>query len=180
MKKFRTIVSEMVWILGGKVPVWRNKTAGCDWQAVKPRWYQRVLIHTPNLFITSIQKVTSFYPRTSAELNNWKNIVHFFSPFFLKKFSHERLRHTSPLQQLFSDSRITLCADARRQMCLRRVCTGRVFVKPFNINEYNISGVINKPDSLAPREAYYPGSENRLSRLPFVIHLDSDRWLIQR
>lgn len=29
-------------------------------------------------------------------------------------------------------------------------------VKPYNINEYNISRLINNPDSLAPRGVYYP------------------------
>ena len=35
-------------------------------------------------------------------------------------------------------------------------CAIEVFVKLYNINEYNISRLINNPDSLAPREAYYP------------------------
>lgn len=64
--------------------------------------------------------------------------------------------------------------------CAAQVYGGWVFVKPYNINEYNISRLINNPDSLAPREAYYPLARTNFVFLPFVIHLDVDRWVIQK
>ncbi len=72
----------------------------------------------------------------------------------------------NPTATALSDSEIALCSDAGRQMCYWSACGGRVCVKPYNINEYNISRLINNPDSLAPREAYYP-----LARTDFVFFL---------
>lgn len=66
----------------------------------------------------------------------------------------------------FSNSKILLCTDAVRQMCYWSECGGWVVVKPYNINERNISKLINNPDSLAPREAYYP-----LAKTDFVFFL---------
>lgn len=57
-----------------------------------------------------------------------------------------------------------------RQMFHWCLCGGRVFVKPYNINEYNIFRLINNPVSLALREAYYPPA--RTDVFSFVIHLD--------
>ncbi len=63
-----------------------------------------------------------------------------------------------------SDSKIALCTDTGRQMCYWSACGEQVCVKPYNINEYNISRLINNPDSLASREAYYP-----LARTDFFL-----------
>lgn len=50
-----------------------------------------------------------------------------------------------------------------------------MFVKPYNFNEYNISRLINNPDSLAPREAYYLLARTDFVFLPFVMRLGGDR-----
>lgn len=47
-------------------------------------------------------------------------------------------------------------------------------MKPFNINEYNISSVINNPDSLALRSLLHWKRE-AVRLFSFVMHLDSDR-----
>lgn len=49
-----------------------------------------------------------------------------------------------------------LCVAMQGDRCAIEVRAEDECVKPYNINEYNISRLINNPDSLAPRGVYYP------------------------
>lgn len=113
------------------------------WRALW-KWYGISMLNGKSLLITSIEDkhVSSICLRSSTSDLNKTQPLH-------DCLSHIYLTTTALWLPHIS---VNWC----RETDVLLKCGGRRYAEPYNINEYNIARLINNPDSLASREAYYP------------------------